>query len=96
MTEEPVYLDYQASTPLDPRVREVMLPWFGEKFGNPHSSDHSHGWTAEEAVETARTEVASLIGAKPREIFFTSGATEANNLAIKGVARALRGKRENP
>ena len=95
MTEEPVYLDYQASTPLDPRVREVMLPWFGGKFGNPHSSDHSHGWTAEEAVETARTEVASLIGAKPREIIFTSGATEANNLAIKGVARALRGKRDH-
>ena len=95
MTEEPVYLDYQASTPLDPRVREVMLPWFGGKFGNPHSSDHSYGWTAEEAVETARTEVASLIGAKPREIIFTSGATEANNLAIKGVARALRGKRDH-
>ena len=95
MTEEPVYLDYQASTPLDPRVREVMLPWFGEKFGNPHSNDHVHGWSAEEAVETARTEVASLIGARPREIIFTSGATEANNLAIKGVARALRGKRDH-
>ncbi len=95
MTEEPVYLDYQASTPLDPRVREVMLPWFGEKFGNPHSNDHVHGWSAEEAVETARTEVASLIGARPREIIFTSGATEANNLAIKGVGRALRGKRDH-
>jgi len=95
MAEEPVYLDYQASTPLDPRVREVMLPWFGEKFGNPHSSDHAHGWAAEEAVEKARTQVASLIGAKPREIIFTSGATEANNLAIKGVARALRGKRDH-
>lgn len=95
MTEEPVYLDYQASTPLDPRVREVMLPWFGEKFGNPHSNDHVHGWSAEEAVETARTEVASLIGARPREIIFTSGATEANNLAVKGVARALRGKRDH-
>ena len=95
MTEEPVYLDYQASTPLDPRVREVMLPWFGEKFGNPHSNDHVHGWSAEEAVETARTEVASLIGARPREIIFTSGATEANNLAIKGVARALREKRDH-
>ena len=95
MTEEPVYLDYQASTPLDPRVREVMLPWFGEKFGNPHSNDHVHGWSAEEAVETARTEVASLIGARPREIIFTSGATEANNLAIKGVARALRGQRDH-
>ena len=95
MTEEPVYLDYQASTPLDPRVREVMLPWFGGKFGNPHSNDHVHGWSAEEAVETARTEVASLIGARPREIIFTSGATEANNLAIKGVARALRGQRDH-
>jgi cysteine desulfurase len=90
MADEPVYLDYQASTPLDPRVRQVMLPWFGEKFGNPHSSDHAHGWAAEEAVEKARAQVAALIGAKPREIIFTSGATEANNLAIKGGARAIR------
>ena len=95
MAEDSVYLDYQASTPLDPRVREAMLVWFGEKFGNPHSNDHVYGWAAEEAVETARTQVASLIGAKPREIIFTSGATESNNIAVKGVARALRGKRNH-
>ncbi|HAA92881.1 MAG: IscS subfamily cysteine desulfurase [Rhodospirillaceae bacterium] len=95
MMDQPIYLDYQASTPLDPKVREVMLPWMGDLFGNPHSSDHAHGWAAEEAVETARAQVAALIGAKPREIIFTSGATEANNLAIKGVARALKTDRNH-
>ncbi len=84
----PIYLDYQATTPTDERVVAAMLPWFNEKFGNPHSSDHRHGWVSEEAVERARGQVASIIGAKPKEIVFTSGATEANNLSIKGVAHA--------
>ena len=87
----PVYLDYQATTPLDPRVLDEMLPWFTEKFGNPHSVTHAYGREAEEAVEKGRAEIAALIGAEPREIVFTSGATEANNLAIKGAARFHRG-----
>ncbi|HEX4259785.1 MAG TPA: aminotransferase class V-fold PLP-dependent enzyme [Acetobacteraceae bacterium] len=83
----PVYLDNQATTPCDPRVLAVMLPLFSEQFGNPHSVEHAMGRAAEAATETARAEVAALIGAEPREIIFTSGATEANNLAIKGAAR---------
>jgi cysteine desulfurase len=84
-----IYLDYQATTPVDPRVLAAMLPWFGERFGNPHSTAHAFGREAEDAVERAREEVARVIGAEAREIVFTSGATEANNLAIKGVARFL-------
>ena len=85
-----IYLDYQATTPTDPRVLEVMLPWFTERFGNPHSDAHAHGWDAEEAVERARGDVATSLNADPREIVFTSGATESNNLAIKGAARFRR------
>ncbi len=83
----PIYLDNQATTPCDPRVLAAMLPWFTEFFGNPHSAEHVMGHQAEDAVETARGEVAALIGAEPREIVLTSGATESNNIAIKGAAR---------
>jgi cysteine desulfurase len=86
----PVYLDYQATTPFDPRVLQAMLPWFTEKFGNPASITHAYGREAEAAVEQARAQLAALIGAEPREIVFTSGATEANNLAIKGAAHFHR------
>jgi len=86
----PVYLDYQATTPCDPRVVQAMLPWFTEKFGNPSSATHAYGREAEAAVERARAQLAALIGAEPREIVFTSGATEANNLAVKGAAHFHR------
>jgi cysteine desulfurase len=84
----PIYADYQATTPLDKRVLEAMLPYFGTHFGNPHATAHAYGWAAETAVEQARTQVAELIGAQAKEIIFTSGATEANNLALKGIAHA--------
>ena len=91
MTNRPIYLDNQATTPCDPRVLAAMLPFFTEHFGNPHSAEHIMGRFAEEAVEVARAHVAALIGADVREVVFTSGATESNNIAIKGVARqALR------
>ena len=85
--DKPIYLDYQASTPCDPRVFAAMRPYFEADFGNPHSVHHAQGRSAEAAVENARAQVADLIGAEPREIVFTSGATESNNLAVKGVAR---------
>ena len=90
-----VYLDYQATTPCDPRVVEKMLPYFYEHFGNPHSRNHCYGWDAEEAVEKARTQVARLIHANPKEIIFTSGATEANNLALKGVMKFYQDRKNH-
>lgn len=85
MPHPPVYLDYHATTPVDRRVLERMLPYFTETFGNPASSTHQWGWKAQEAVEQARREVSQLIGASPREVYFTSGATESNNLALQGA-----------
>lgn len=87
MKQTAIYLDYQATTPIDPRVLEFMWPLFNKRFGNPHSVGHVYGWHAEEAVQIAREQVAQIIGAQAKEVIFTSGATEANNLAIKGVAR---------
>ena len=88
----PIYMDYSATTPVDPRVAEKMIPFITEDFGNPASRSHPYGWTAEKAVENARKEVAKLVNADPREIIWTSGATESNNLAIKGASNFYSSK----
>ncbi len=88
----PIYMDYSATTPVDPRVAEAMIPYLTEKFGNPASRSHSYGWVADEAVERARAQVAALVNADPKEIVWTSGATESNNLALKGAAHFYSGK----
>ncbi len=93
--DKPLYLDYQATTPTDPRVVEKMLPFFSERFGNPHSRTHHYGWDAEDVVEEARAQIASLIGASPKEIIFTSGATESNNLALQGVGHFYKDRKNH-
>ena len=92
MLKFPIYLDYSATTPVDPRVAAKMIPWLTEHFGNPASRSHAYGWDAEQAVEDAREQVAALVNADAKEIVWTSGATESNNLAIKGAAHFYQGK----
>lgn len=91
----PIYLDMQATTPMDPRVLDKMLPLFTEQYGNPHSRTHAYGWEAEGAVDIAREHVAKLIGAGAKDVVFTSGATESNNMLIKGIAKFHQGKRRH-
>jgi len=92
---KPLYLDAQATTPMDPRVLDAMLPYLTSMYGNPHSRTHQYGWESEEALETARAQVADLIGAEPKEIVFTSGATESNNISVKGVGRFYKSKKKH-
>lgn len=91
----PIYLDMQATTPMDPRVLDAMMPYMTNQYGNPHSKTHAYGWESEKAVETARSHVANLIGANTKDIVFTSGATETNNMAIKGVARFYKERKRH-
>ncbi|TVY35089.1 Cysteine desulfurase, mitochondrial [Lachnellula subtilissima] len=94
--ERPIYLDMQATTPLDPRVLDAMLPYYSGLYGNPHSRTHAYGWETDKGIEEAREHIANLIGADPKEIIFTSGATESNNMSVKGVARFFgRGGKKN-
>lgn len=93
--DRPIYMDYQATTPMDERVLEAMIPYFKDVFGNPHSRTHVYGWESESAVEEAREKVADLINGQPSEVIFTSGATESNNIAIKGVARFYKNQGKN-
>src|ERR671919_2650349 len=96
MTEQrPIYMDYHATTPVDPDVVAAMVPWFTERFGNAASRQYRYGWEALDAVDRAREQVAAVIGADAKEIVFTSGATESNNLALKGLADAYREKRSH-
>jgi cysteine desulfurase len=90
-----VFLDFQSTTPVDPRVLDSMLPYLTSQYGNPHSKSHIYGWEAEKAVESARENIAKLIGADSKEIIFTSGATEANNMALKGVAEFYKEKKKH-
>jgi len=92
---KPLYLDAQATTPMDPRVLDAMMPYLTSMYGNPHSRTHQYGWESEEALETARAQVADLIGADPKEIIFTSGATESNNISVKGVGRFYKSKKKH-
>lgn len=92
MHSMPIYLDYAATTPVDPRVVEQMVPWLSQNYGNPASTSHAYGWQAHAAIDTARSQIAELVDAEPREIVFTSGATESNNLALQGAALAYQGK----
>jgi len=92
MSKLPIYLDYSATTPVDPRVAQKMIPYLTEHFGNPASRSHAYGWETEKAVEEAREQVAALVHCDPKEIIWTSGATESNNLAIKGAAHFYKGK----
>jgi selenocysteine lyase/cysteine desulfurase len=94
-TRKTVFLDFQSTTPVDPRVLDAMLPYLTSQYGNPHSKSHIYGWEAERAVEDAREKIAKLIGADSKEIIFTSGATESNNLAIKGVAEFYKEKKKH-
>lgn len=91
----PIFMDYQSTTPVDPRVMDAMIPYFTQKFGNPHSRSHAYGWEAEEACEVAREHVAHLINADAKEIIFTSGATESNNIALKGVGHFYKDKKNH-
>ena len=95
MSPRQAYLDYQATTPLDPRVLQAMRPYFEDHFGNPHSINHVYGWKTADAVRAARGHVADFIGADEDEIVFTSGATESCNLALRGIAKASKGNMKN-
>lgn len=92
---KPLYMDMQATTPMDPRVLDAMLPYFTTAYGNPHSRTHAYGWESEKAVEVGRQQVAELIGAEPKEIVFTSGATESNNISVKGAARFYKNRKRH-